>query len=60
MSLKSCTSCKRTSTKERCPVCDSPTSTNWSGLLVIIDPENSDIANELKITLAGEYALRVR
>jgi RNA polymerase subunit RPABC4/transcription elongation factor Spt4 len=28
--------------------------------LVIIDPDNSDIAKELNITLAGEYSLRVR
>ena len=60
MSMKSCTSCKRISTKERCPVCNNPTSTNWSGLLVIVDPENSDIAKELHIELPGEYALRVR
>jgi len=60
MSMKSCVSCKRISTKERCSVCDNPTSTNWSGLLLIIDPDNSDIAKELNITLNGEYALRVR
>jgi len=58
--MKSCTSCKRISTKERCPFCNNPTSTNWSGLLLIIDPDNSDIAKELNITLPGEYALRVR
>ena len=33
---------------------------NWSGFLIIIDPEKSDIAKELKIELPGEYALRVR
>lgn len=60
MSMKSCTSCRRISTKELCPVCNKPTSTNWSGLLVIINPDNSDIAKELNISLPGEYALRVR
>jgi DNA-directed RNA polymerase subunit E" len=60
MNMKSCTSCKRISTKERCPVCNNSTSTNWSGLLLIVNPENSDIAKELCIELPGEYALRVR
>jgi len=46
--------------KERCSVCNSPTSSNWSGLLIIIDPEDSDIAKELNIGLPGEYSLRVR
>ena len=58
--MNSCTSCKRLSTKERCPVCDNPTSSNWSGLLIITNPDESDVAKELGITLAGEYSLRVR
>ena len=36
------------------------TSNNWSGLLIITDVENSEVARELGITKAGEYALRVR
>lgn len=60
MTEKACTRCKRITNDERCPVCDVPSSTNWSGLLIIIDPERSDIARELNITLPGEYALRVR
>ena len=58
--MNACTSCKMLSSKERCPVCNNPTSSNWSGFLVITDPENSDVAKELGITLAGEYCLRVR
>jgi DNA-directed RNA polymerase subunit E" len=41
-------------------VCNLVTSKNWSGFLIIVDPEKSDIAQELKIEEAGEYALRVR
>ncbi len=37
-----------------------PTSDNWSGLLIITKPEESELANELNIDLAGEYCLRVR
>lgn len=60
MSQKACTHCSRITTKERCPVCNNITSTNWSGLLIILNPDQSDIAQELNITLPGEYALRVR
>lgn len=60
MTLKACVRCKRITEKDRCPLCDSSTSTNWSGTLMIIDPDNSDIAKELKILIPGEYALRVR
>lgn len=60
MSLKACTHCSRLTEKEICPVCKNPTSSNWSGLLIITDPENSTIAKELGIELAGDYALRVR
>ncbi|MDI9617713.1 transcription elongation factor subunit Spt4 [Methanothermobacter sp.] len=60
MTEKACTRCKRITSDERCPVCNVPASTNWSGLLIVIDPEKSDIARELDIKLPGEYALRVR
>jgi DNA-directed RNA polymerase subunit E" len=45
---------------DRCAICNVSSSRNWSGFLIIIDPEKSDIAKELKIELPGEYALRVR
>lgn len=60
MSKKACTHCSLLSEKELCPVCKNPTSQNWSGLLIVIDPENSDVAKELGITVPGEYALRVK
>ena len=44
----------------QCPECKNPTSSNWSGLLIVTNPEESDVAKELGITKAGEYALRVR
>ena len=57
---KACTTCHRLLEEERCPICNVPTSRNWSGFLIVIDPENSDIVRELGINLPGEYALRVR
>ena len=60
MTMNACTKCKLITTEERCPVCQGVTSTNWSGLLIIVDPDKSDIATELEINIPGEYALRVR
>jgi DNA-directed RNA polymerase subunit E" len=31
----------------------------WYGYVVIIDPEKSEIAKRLEITIPGKYALRV-
>ena len=58
--MKACTHCSYLTTKEQCPLCRNPTSDNWSGLLIITDVENSEVAHELGITEPGEYALRVR
>ena len=60
MVTKACTRCHRLMEEERCAICNVSSSKNWSGFLIVIDPENSGIANELKIDLPGEYALRVR
>ncbi len=60
MTIKACTKCKLITNEERCPLCDGVTSTNWSGLLIIVNPDKSNIATELGINTPGEYALRVR
>jgi transcription elongation factor SPT4 len=60
MVKKACTQCHRLMEEERCAICNLPSSKNWSGFLILIDPENSDIAKELNINIPGEYALRVR
>jgi transcription elongation factor SPT4 len=60
MVTKACIQCHRIMEAERCAICNLATSKNWSGFLIITDPENSEIAKELQIQLPGEYALRVR
>jgi len=57
---KACTRCHRIMEDEKCKICNLATSKNWSGFLIVVDPENSEIAKELQILLPGEYALRVR
>ena len=58
--MNACTVCKRITSEQRCSVRGSPTSDNWSGLLIITKPEESELAKELNIDLTGEYCLRVR
>jgi len=60
MVTKACTRCHRVMEDDRCAICNVATSKNWSGFLIVVDPERSAIAKELNITLPGEYALRVR
>jgi DNA-directed RNA polymerase subunit E" len=44
-----------------CPNCNaSNLSDDFSGVVVIIDPEGSAIARAMKVTKKGHYALRVR
>ena len=60
MVTKACRKCHRIMEEDRCAVCNIPTSKSWSSFLIVVDPENSNIAKDLHITLPGEYALRVR
>ena len=41
-------------------MCNSPTSKEWEGYLVILDYTKSEIAEKMQISRNGRYALRVR
>ncbi|MFB6362036.1 MAG: transcription elongation factor subunit Spt4 [Halobacteriales archaeon] len=46
---------------ELCPSCGSASLTeDWSGYVIIVHPEESEIAEEMEVTEPGEYALKVR
>ena len=64
MALKACRVCHTLVDVKRysqCPNCRSgDLSSEYSGLVIIIDPESSEIAKHLNITKSGMYALRVR
>lgn len=60
---KACIKCKLVveSSVTVCPNCGSKEFTNnWSGLVIVIDPENSSIAQLLGIKKAGRYAIKIR
>ena len=60
MAKLACKTCKRIVLGDKCPYHpDSKLADNWKGRIIILDPENSELAKRLDITEAGEYALRI-
>ncbi|MFB6180898.1 MAG: transcription elongation factor subunit Spt4 [Candidatus Nanohalobium sp.] len=62
MTEKACRNCNRIVEDEtECPVCkNNDLSESWNGLVVIYDPENSEIADQLEVQTPGRYAIRVK
>lgn len=61
MTEKACRKCHMITTGALCPKCKTATlSDDFSGLVVIIDPKESEIAKVMGIKEKGRYALRVR
>ena len=61
MTEKACTKCHKITTEAMCPKCKTASlSDDFSGLVIIIDPEESEIAKAMEISEKGRYALRVR
>ncbi|MCX8204121.1 MAG: DNA-directed RNA polymerase, subunit E'' [Candidatus Nezhaarchaeota archaeon] len=61
--LKACVKCKSLVPPEVdiCPTCRGAAfSSDWSGCVLVIDPEKSRVARLLNITKPGRYALKVR
>jgi DNA-directed RNA polymerase subunit E" len=57
---KACKQCHRVVEGTICPVCkESQLTASWKGFIVILDPEKSELAKKLKITIPGKYALRL-
>lgn len=61
MAKKACKDCKIIYEGDRCPKCGSQNSSDsWKGRVIIIDPENSEIAKKLKINEKGAYAIKTK
>ena len=61
MTEKACRECHIITTDALCPKCKTATlSDDFSGLIIIIDAEESEMAKVMKIKEKGRYALRVR
>jgi len=45
---------------DQCPRCPSaPVSSDWTGYVIIVNPERSEIAKRLQVDKPGRYALKV-
>jgi len=61
LSEKACTICHFITKENVCAKCRSASfSEDYSGLVVMFDPENSAIAKAMNIKEKGRYALKVR
>lgn len=61
MKAKVCKQCKIFIEKEKCPICQGTQFTEtWKGKVVIINPEQSEIAKKLSIKEKGTYAIKTR
>lgn len=56
-----CRDCHRVVEGNACTICGTSNLTaDWAGYLVIIDPDKSEVAKRMNITIPGRYALKVR
>jgi DNA-directed RNA polymerase subunit E" len=61
MSEKACSTCHFITKENVCPRCKtSSLSDDFSGILIVFDPEGSNIAKAMNIKEKGRYALKVR
>ena len=55
-----CRKCKRVTTEKVCPGCKSSDLTpDWNGVVLVVNPADSKIADTLNITQKGKYAIKV-
>ena len=55
-----CRKCKNITSGRVCPSSGgTDLSTDWSGLIVLSDPDKSQVAKQLEFTKPGRYAIKV-
>ncbi len=58
---KACRSCHTLTSGNICPNCKTANlSDDWTGILIIVNPEGSKISEKLGINKPGRYAVKVR
>ena len=61
MRESACRKCKRLTSASACPIDGSRSLTkDWSGLIVILDPDHSEVARTIGVKTPGRYAYLVR
>ncbi len=55
-----CRKCKFITSQKVCKICKSSDLTpDWNGVVLVVDPTNSEISKTLGITQKGKYAIKV-
>ena len=58
---RACRNCKIIIEENICPICrGTDLSDDYSGLLVVLEPEGSQMAQKMEIKKEGRYALKIR
>jgi len=58
---RACRNCKIIIEENACPICKgTDLSDDYSGLLIVVDPEGSQMAQKMEIKKEGRYALKIR
>ncbi|MEM3377814.1 MAG: transcription elongation factor subunit Spt4 [Candidatus Bathyarchaeia archaeon] len=61
MNEKACTNCHFITKENVCPKCKSTSlSEDFSGIVILFEPESSAIAKAMNIREKGHYALKIR
>ena len=50
MAERACPRCRCVTFDKVCPLCKTETSSDWTGLIVVLNPDESDLAKELNIS----------
>jgi len=54
-----CPKCKRLLSTSSCPIHkDAKLQESWKGRIIVVEPDNSELAKKINISEAGEYALK--
>ena len=59
--MKACKNCRYiVHTEKICPKCQGELSEKFSGLIIVLDPERSEVAKIAEINAVGGYAVKVK
>ncbi|MFH2106358.1 MAG: transcription elongation factor subunit Spt4 [Candidatus Micrarchaeota archaeon] len=59
--MKACRTCRYiVETEKVCPKCQGELTEKFHGIIVILDPEKSEIAKITEINSVGRYAIKVK
>ena len=60
--MKACKECRYIvyTNDKICPRCQGELSEKFAGMIIILDPERSEIADVAELTAVGSYAIRVK